>query len=216
MGNGSIAQGEGKGFVAVQTEDGPKFIKDMLLVPDLKQNLLSVGQLLEHGYAVYFEDFSCKILDCKNGNRLIAKVNMEKNRNFLLKMSHPTQLALRSEARDNSDLWHKRFGHLNYRALRLLRAKGMVHGLPFINLKSDPCEGCIFGKQIRASFPHSGAWRASAPLELVHSDIVGKVPTMSEGHHWHFITFIDYYTRMIWVYFLKENVKLSIYSISSR
>ncbi|KAG2557530.1 hypothetical protein PVAP13_8NG216309, partial [Panicum virgatum] len=73
MGNGSIAQGEGKGSVTIQTEDGPKFIKDVLLVPDLKQNLLSVGQLLEHGYAVYFEDFSCKILDRKNGNCLIAK-----------------------------------------------------------------------------------------------------------------------------------------------
>nr|ABA95820.1 retrotransposon protein, putative, unclassified [Oryza sativa Japonica Group] len=90
------------------------------------------------------------------------------------------------------------------RALKLLRTKGMVQGLPFITLKSDPCEGCVFGKQIRASFPHSGAWRASAPLELVHTDIVGKVPTISEGGNWYFITFIDDYTRMIWVYFLKE------------
>jgi hypothetical protein len=77
----------------------------------------------------------------------------------------------------------------------LLKAKGMVHGLPFVNLKSDPCEGCIFGQQIRACFPHSGAWveawGASAPLELVHTDIVGKVPTMSKGHHWYFIIFID-------------------------
>nr|ABA99612.1 retrotransposon protein, putative, unclassified [Oryza sativa Japonica Group] len=202
MGNGSIAQSEGKGTVAVQTADGPKFIKDVLLVPDLKQNLLSIGQLLEHGYAVYFEDFSCKILDRKN-NRLVAKINMEKNINFLLRMNHPTQMALRSEI-DISDLWHKRMGHLNYRALKLLRTKGMVQGLPFITLKSDPCEGCVFGKQIRASFPHSGAWRASAPLELVHTDIVGKVPTISEGGNWYFITFIDDYTRMIWVYFLKE------------
>nr|CAH66391.1 OSIGBa0134J07.9 [Oryza sativa] len=202
MGNGSIAQSEGKGTVAVQTADGPKFIKDVLLVPDLKQNLLSIGQLLEHGYAVYFEDFSCKILDRKN-NRLVAKINMEKNRNFLLRMNHTTQMALRSEV-DISDLWHKRMGHLNYRALKLLRTKGMVQGLPFITLKSDPCEGCVFGKQIQASFPHSGAWRASAPFELVHTDIVGKVPTMSEGGNWYFITFIDDYTRMIWVYFLKE------------
>ncbi len=72
MGIESISQSEKKGTVAVQTAVRPKFIKDVLPVPDFKQNLLSIWQLLEHRYAVYFEEFSCKILDRKN-NRLVAK-----------------------------------------------------------------------------------------------------------------------------------------------
>ncbi len=107
---------------------------------------------------------------------------MGTNINFLLKMNHPTQMALRSEV-DISNLWHKRMGHLSYRALKLLKTKGMVQDLLFITLKFDLCEGCVIGKQIRTAFPHSGAWRANAPLELVHTDIVGKVPTMSQGEN---------------------------------
>lgn len=42
----------------------------------------------------------------------------------------------------------------------------------------------------------------------MHSDIVSKVPPMSEGHHWDFTIFIYDYTRFIRVYFLKEKSKV--------
>ena len=48
MGNGALVQVKGKGTIKVQTNVGTKFIQDVLLVLDLKQNLLSIGQLLEH------------------------------------------------------------------------------------------------------------------------------------------------------------------------
>jgi transposase InsO family protein len=80
----------------------------------------------------------------------------------------------------------------------------MVKGLPKINPINQICEGCVRGKQHRHSFPKQGAWRASASLELIHTDICGKMQTQSEGQNWYFLTFIDDFTRMTWVYFLKE------------
>lgn len=49
MGNDALVQVKGKGTIKVQTNVGTKFIQDVLLAPELEQNLLSVGQLLEHG-----------------------------------------------------------------------------------------------------------------------------------------------------------------------
>jgi Reverse transcriptase (RNA-dependent DNA polymerase)/gag-polypeptide of LTR copia-type/Integrase core domain/GAG-pre-integrase domain len=204
MGNDSLVQAIGKGSIAVQTKMGLRFIRDVLLVPDLKQNLLSVGQLVQNGYAINFEDGGCKIFDKKNKNQMLVRVEMEKSKNFPLQLNHTPHLALRSEVTNDSELWHKRFGHLNYKALKLIKVKEMVKGLPSIELKPDTCEGCIFGKQHRATFPTGEAWRARAPLELIHTDICGKMQTPSQGQNWYFLIFVDDYTRMTWVYFLKE------------
>jgi hypothetical protein len=76
---------------------GPKFIRDVLLVPDLKQNLLSVGQLVNNGYAVHFEDGGCKIFDRKDKNKIIARIQMEKSRSFPLRISYGPHLAQRNE-----------------------------------------------------------------------------------------------------------------------
>ncbi|XP_074364151.1 uncharacterized protein LOC141704899 [Apium graveolens] len=63
MGNGILVQARGKSTICIQTKDGIRYINDVLLIPDLDQNLLSVGQLIENGYAAYFEDDTCTIYD---------------------------------------------------------------------------------------------------------------------------------------------------------
>ncbi|KAK3037133.1 hypothetical protein RJ639_031020 [Escallonia herrerae] len=77
MGNGSIVKAKGKGTIAIQAKEATKYIRDVLLVPDLEQNLLSVGQLVEHGYMVHFEDNGCKIYDKRDGKKVMANVKME-------------------------------------------------------------------------------------------------------------------------------------------
>nr|XP_028964703.1 uncharacterized protein LOC114827175 [Malus domestica] len=66
MGNGQLVDTLGRGTIAVHTKNGKMFIKDVMLVPDLKQNLLSLGQIIEHGYYLYFGDNTCKIYDRRN------------------------------------------------------------------------------------------------------------------------------------------------------
>eukprot|EP01018_Ginkgo_biloba_P017412 Gb_00311 [translate_table: standard] len=104
---------------------------------------------------------------------------------------------------DESILWHCRYGHLNYGGLIMLRKNEMVAGLPFIQGSKEVCEGCIYGKHHRDSFPVS-KFKAREPLELVHIDLCGPMRTLSMGKPRYFITFIDDYTRKAWVYFLKE------------
>jgi len=43
LGNVSVVESKGKGIVMVETKKGTRFIKDVLLVLNLKENLLSIG-----------------------------------------------------------------------------------------------------------------------------------------------------------------------------
>ncbi|XP_059650735.1 uncharacterized protein LOC132296564 [Cornus florida] len=63
IGNGALFQAKGKGTIAIETNKGRKHIRDVLLVPNLEQNLLNVGQLVEHRYSIHFDEDSCKIYD---------------------------------------------------------------------------------------------------------------------------------------------------------
>ena len=48
---------EGIGKVMIQRKDGQhSFINDVLYVPNMKNNLLSLGQLLEKGYSIQMEE----------------------------------------------------------------------------------------------------------------------------------------------------------------
>ncbi|KAL3519544.1 hypothetical protein ACH5RR_017693 [Cinchona calisaya] len=63
LGHGGYIAAKGIGTVAIATHSGTKTIFDVLYVPDVDQNLLSVGQLLQNGFKVFFEDNYCLIKD---------------------------------------------------------------------------------------------------------------------------------------------------------
>ncbi|KAL3506654.1 hypothetical protein ACH5RR_032036 [Cinchona calisaya] len=65
------------------------------------------------------------------------------------------------------------------------------------------CEGCIFGKLHRRSFVVGKSWRASSCLELTHTYLYGPMHTESLGGSKCFLLFIDDYSCMNWVHFVK-------------
>ena len=81
---------------------------------------------------------------------------------------------------------------------------GEVRNLPKRTKPSNPiCRHCQLWKQTRVRFKtkeHS----TSKPLELVHTDLCGPTRTKSMQGESYFMMFIDDFTRMVWVFFLKE------------
>ena len=203
LGNGALVDVKGKGTIRVQTKKGSRFIRGVLYMPDLDQSLLSVGQLVENGYSLHFEDGSCTIVDKEKDKLVLAKLKME-NRSFIMNFKHGDNVAFRIDSTTDSWLWHKRLGHLNFQGLKLLHQKNMVQGLPKIEEKEEVCEGCALGKHHRQPFPKGVAWRAKKPLELVHTDVCGPMRTPSHSQNMYFILFIDDFTRMTWVYFMRQ------------
>jgi hypothetical protein len=61
IGNDEYIPIKGKGTIAIEGNSGLKLISDDLFVPEIDQNLISVGQLLEKGYSIVFKDKHCSI-----------------------------------------------------------------------------------------------------------------------------------------------------------
>ncbi|EPS69339.1 hypothetical protein M569_05427, partial [Genlisea aurea] len=83
VGDGRSLKVQGIGTVTIESDNGSVAINDVLFVPSLTVNLLSVGQLMERGFQVNFMKTKCEILD-KSGKCLfsVPKVNRSFALNF--------------------------------------------------------------------------------------------------------------------------------------
>lgn len=198
---------KGKGKILIRLKNGThQFISNVYYVPNMKNNIFSLGQLLEKGYDIHLKDHILSIRDKREN--LIAKVPMTRNRMFALSIQNDIAKCLKTCFKDSSWLWHLRFGHLNFGGLKLLSKKKMVKGLPPINHADQLCEGCILGKHSRKSFPKEVSTRAKKPLELVYSDVCGPINPSSLGKSNYFVLFIADFSRKTWVYFLKQKLEV--------
>ncbi|CAH2103986.1 unnamed protein product [Euphydryas editha] len=83
---------------------------------------------------------------------------------------------------------------------------GVVEGVNFsdkCDISKNNCTVCCEGKQTRLPFPHS-ANKSSGVLELVHTDLCGPMENLSLGKARYFLLFVDDFSRMCTVYFLRE------------
>ena len=67
------------------------------------------------------------------------------------------------------------------------------------------------GKIHKSPFPKDGAWRATRKLELAHTDVYGSMKTLSMDGNNYFILFIDDFSKMTWVYFMREKSQVSLF-----
>lgn len=97
----------------------------------------------------------------------------------------------------------RRMGHLNQKSLAQL-SSGLATGINFEAQKDiEPCTSCLKGKHSRLPFPKFGT-RATSMLELIHSDLCGGMECLSIGGARYFLTFIDDFSRKVFVYFIKS------------
>ena len=112
-----------------------KLILDVLFILSLRQNLLSVAQMVQNGYSLFFKQSCCFTYDAKNN--LVVELPMVDGP-FPLNWNYVKESVNFSKS-DESVLWHKRFGHYNFGSLSQLQKNEMVYGLPEIIKKI----GCV-------------------------------------------------------------------------
>ncbi len=135
FGDASNIQVKGQGTICFLQNDGmTRKIEDVYYVPDLKSNILSMGQLMEKGYSVLMKDRMLQLKD-KQGQS-VAHVEMGKNRMYKLNLQKMQEKCLSVDVEDKATLWHLRFGHLHHGGLRVLAKKNMVHRLPDVGYES--------------------------------------------------------------------------------
>jgi hypothetical protein len=190
----------------IQVENG--HFNDVLCVPSLSCNLLSVYQITHsgEGKSVEFSPHQVVIKDIKYPKHVLA-TRIVDDITILYKFDHfgssSFSLVFVAHSDDLSNLWHERFGHLNYRSLQQLCNQQMVTGLPLVSYRDGVCISCVLDKHHRNSFDKRASWHASVPLQLVHGDLCGPLSSPYFSGCKYLLTFIDDFSRRTWVYSLK-------------
>jgi len=205
-GNNSRMSVAGKGSVRLVFNGTTFLVQDVYYVPELRNNLLSVGQLQEKDLTILIKKGTCKIYHPNKG--LIAETSMSANRMFILFNKTSSITTSVEECLHTSSeltyLWHQRYGHLNHKGFKTLQTKKMVRGLPQLEASSVTYAHCFISKQHRNPIPKKSEWRASKVSELIHADIWGPIEPVSSSGKRYLLCFIDDYSRKGWVYFLLE------------
>ncbi|KAK2440388.1 putative mitochondrial protein [Trifolium repens] len=203
LADSSSLQAEGIGNMVITRSNGSSaIIEDVFYVPGMTCNLLSVGQLIEKKFSVSIKDEFFELFDPTNV--LVLRTPVCKNRTFKTKINTTAVECMSAVSDDMQNwIWHLRFGHLNFRYLNQLAIKEMVKGLPKIEIPNKICDGCLIGKQSRNAFNKSMPMRSSNVLEVVHSDVCGPFDENSLGGNRYFVTFVDEYSRKMWIYLLR-------------
>ncbi|KXJ62368.1 hypothetical protein RP20_CCG016888 [Aedes albopictus] len=173
-------------------------IANVLCVPDLALNLLSVSEICKKGYRVTFTSKACEVEHESTGDVIATAKQMdglykldlvERNESFV------------AQPCGNLELWHRRLAHLNIDSVKRLTT--MASGIEVHGSTMPSCVPCAEGKHRKQPFKSSGA-RAKDVLELIHSDLCGPMEKSSHGGSKYWITFIDDATKMTFAYFLKS------------
>ena len=179
----------------------PLCLRDVLYLPELEKNLLSVCAMIKLGATVLFEDGVVKII---RNSKLLA-TGVMRGKLYVLKMLIPDEQVNVAERSSSLQLWHYRLGHLGMDNVNKMMNEQMVDGMNSVNdEKSSVCEACIMGKQHRCPYPRGHAEHSTQPFEVVHSDVCGPMSVSSFGGSHYYVTFIDDYTRYNCVYFMKN------------
>nr|GFB93123.1 putative ribonuclease H-like domain-containing protein [Tanacetum cinerariifolium] len=133
---------------------------DVYFVKELKFNLSSVSQMCDKRNRVLFTDTECLVLSLEfkliDENQMLLRVPRENNMyNVVLKNIIPSgdlTCLFAKATLDESNLWHRRLGHIYFKTMNKLVKSNLVRGLPSKVFKNDhTCVACKKGKQHRAS-----------------------------------------------------------------
>lgn len=207
--NGEKLRAEGLGEISISIDGQNIRMTDVLYVPGLDGNLLSISALNRKGLSVYFHQHG---VDIMQDNAIVA-TGMSKGKMYVL---HTSQTALITRDIDDTmakgditpyQTWHTRMGHPSTQRLRDLHnyASG-IDKFP-ANVEDSPCATCNLTKLTR-TVSREPFTKSSRRLARIHSDIWGPYRTCSLGGHIYFISLIDDHTRKSWLICLQSRKDL--------
>jgi hypothetical protein len=127
-------------------------MKDVLYVPGLKKNLLSILGLEKKGFRVAFVDG--QVLMWPKGKTIDDAIVIGVEERGLYKLKGKLDQALVHSTINPSELWHIRFAHLHYKALPIV-SKAVI-GLRELQVNHEVvCKVCAQGNNMKSMFPKS-------------------------------------------------------------
>ncbi|GJX53207.1 putative ribonuclease H-like domain-containing protein [Tanacetum coccineum] len=115
-----------------------------------------------------------------------------------------------SASKDESMLWHRRLGHLNFKTMNKLVRNNLVKGLPSKSFENNhTCVACLKGKQHKASCKTKLVNYVTKPLHNLHMDLFGPTSVSSLNHKWYCLVVTGDFSWFTWTFFLKSKDETS-------
>ncbi|GJV97845.1 putative ribonuclease H-like domain-containing protein [Tanacetum coccineum] len=162
--------------------------------------------------SVLFTETECLVLSpdfkLRNESQVLLKVPRQNNmysfdrKNVVLQ---EVDVLFAKATIDESNLWHMRLGHINFKTMNKLVRGNLVRGLPSKLFKNDhTCVACQKGKQHKASCKTKLVSSISQPLQMLHMDLFGPTSVRSINHKTYCLVITDDYSRFSWVLSTKD------------
>jgi hypothetical protein len=209
---------ERDGSVSFKNDDSTKIIgkgtdrignnntkeENVLLVEDMKHNILSMSQMCDQVHNVTFDSQKCEIR--KEGSRkLIATAGRNSRNIYALSEIGNKKCYLGKEY--ESWIWNIRMGHIHFDNLVTVSRREAIKEMPRITKPTNTlCKHYQQGKKTKTRFK-SKEYSTTRPLEILHTDIVGPTTTKGLKGEKYFMLLVDDYTRMTVVFFLKNKLE---------
>ncbi|GJW29317.1 putative ribonuclease H-like domain-containing protein [Tanacetum coccineum] len=211
---GSVTFGGSKGYITGKGRirvgnldfDSVSFVKELGHF-----NLFSISQICDKQYKVLFTETECLVVSpnfkMPDENQILLKVPRQHNMySFDMKtpaLSKDYACLIAKATSDESKLWHRRLGHINFKNLNKLVKGNLVRGLPSKVFRNDhACVACHKGKQHKASCKAKLERTITEPLHTLHMDLFGPTSVKSINHASYCLVITDDCTRFSWVFFL--------------
>nr|GEX93409.1 putative ribonuclease H-like domain-containing protein [Tanacetum cinerariifolium] len=172
---------------------------------------LSVSQMCDKKNSVLFTDTECLVLspDFKlhDESQVLLRVPRENNMyNVNLKNIVPSgdlTCLFAKATLDESNLWHRRLAHVNFKTINKLVKGNLVRGLPSKVFENDYTYiACKKGKQHRASCKTKPISSVDQPLFRLYMDLFGLTFVKSLNKKSYCLVITDDYSGFTWVFFL--------------
>ncbi|GBO42325.1 hypothetical protein AVEN_184285-1 [Araneus ventricosus] len=165
----SICRGELK---TITMDEASKIVKlkNVLCVPKLKCNLLSVQSIVKSGNEVVLNEKGAFIYS--EDGELICTGKLKENMFIVnltpIKNDSEDEACFQTNA-NTYEIWHRTLGHVNFEYLKAI--KQMISGLEKLEGKIEICDSFIKGKKTRRPHENSYSETTKDPLELLHIDL---------------------------------------------
>ncbi|GKV03485.1 hypothetical protein SLEP1_g15775 [Rubroshorea leprosula] len=182
------------------TSVGPLKLNNVLVVPNLKKNLISISKFTEENPCIFEFSSSGFVVKDQITQAILTK-GTRKGQLYALDEGEKYALAtLTNKAVDT--IWHQRLGHPNSRILKNLSSKKNI----VVSRWTTPphlCTSCQMGKSCKLPFTRNNE-RAKFPFHKIHCDLWGPSPVQLTHHFLYYVIFVDDYSSTAFLNHLAE------------
>lgn len=180
-----------KGKLRLRARNGIETVlEDVLVVPGLREKLISVRNLQNNGYEVKFGQEGCcvskhgdTVIEAKDGKYGLYEIDC--------------LMARTEEPRKKPDTlkgWHERLGHLSENQILNLTRDNKVVGIKIQGSDSITCQACAEGKQTSTPHQRTSERMPERPGEMVSTDVIGPIRPLGYRNEKFISVIVDHYT----------------------